>query len=99
MRFDASSERCHGQYLVRIDGPFPCCPADGLLVMDNPFIWCRLAGNQPLARTMDSTNDHLGTLAGHRVGGEGYSSRRCFDLALDEDGHTAPRMLFLRAIV
>ena len=93
MRFDASSERCHSERLVRIDGPFPRNPAYGLLVTDNPFIRRRLAGNQPLARTMDSTYDHLGTVTSYRIGGEGYSSRRCFNLALDEDGHTASCVL------
>src|SRR5260370_12139553 len=93
MRFDTSSECCYSERLVRINGPFPRSPAYGFLVTDNPFIRRRLAGNQPLARTTDSADDHLGTVASHRIGGEGYSSCRCFNLALDEDSHTASRVL------
>ena len=48
---------------------------------------------------MESTDDHLGTVTSHRISGEGYSSRYCFNLALDEDGHTASRVLSLRGMV
>src|SRR5260370_168273 len=49
----------------------------------------RLARDESLARTLDSTDDRFGPVASHRVGGEGHSGRICFDLPLDENGHTS----------
>src|SRR5260221_11389629 len=82
MRFDTSSECCYSERLVRINGPFPRSPAYGFLVTDNPFIRRRLGGNQPFARTTDSADDHLGTVASHRIGGQCYSTCRYFNLVL-----------------
>ena len=82
-----------------MDGPFRRGPAYGLLVADDPFVWRRLAADQPLARTLDSADDRLGPVASHRVGGEGHAGCRGFDLALDEDGHTGSRVLSLGCMV